>query len=462
MYHLLMVRPLSRQVYEEMCGSHRLLSHRATLRTLRHPRTKEVLDKALVLYFCAPNSFTGEDVVEFQVHGSPAVVRDTLLAISDIDPEGVRPATPGEFTRRAFENGRMDLTSCEALDALLKAETSTQRRLALRTGGGRQAQLYQALRNGILEAMVHVEAMLDFSEEDGIDESLWESVCEQVANLKASIDREIPNGHPTSLDAVLRGTRLVLYGRPNAGKSMLLNKLVRRDAAIVSSEPGTTRDVVQATLELNGFRVLLSDTAGLRDSPNAIEQQGIARTQMHVQDADLSLLVCDAKEVDRILGGIPSPGFTRISRKNAEQLGLLHDAKEVFLFVNKMDTVVDFKEAPQSSDPQECRIWHGSALKDQGIDQLLADLGIELAERHSKDLSETPLVTEARHLHILRQVLQTLNKFLTEYGQSKDPDVSLAAEELRYAAYLVGQITGDSLIADEVLGQIFQRFCIGK
>ncbi|WFD00933.1 mitochondrial splicing system protein [Malassezia yamatoensis] len=436
-----------------MCGNHRILSHRATLRTLRHPRTKEVLDKALVLYFCAPNSFTGEDVVEFQVHGSPAVVRDTLLAISEIDPEGVRPATPGEFTRRAFENGRMDLTSCEALDALLKAETSTQRQLALRTGGGRQAQLYQALRNGILEAMVHVEAMLDFSEEDGIDESLWESVCQQVTNLKISIEKELPNGHPTSLDAVLRGTRLVLYGRPNAGKSMLLNRLVRRDAAIVSSEPGTTRDVVQATLELNGFRVLLSDTAGLRDSTNAIEQQGIAH---------LSLLVCDAKEVNRILGGIPSAGTTSISREKAEQLGLLNDAEEIFLFVNKMDTVVDFKEAPQPSDPHECRVWHGSALKDQGIDRLLADLGIKLAEKHSNDLSETPLVTEARHLHILRQVLQTLNKFLAEYGHSRDPDVSLAAEELRYTAYLLGQITGDSLIADEVLGEIFQRFCIGK
>lgn len=279
--------PLSLAIYTSLCGERPIVPRRATLRAIRHPTTDEHLDDALVLYFpgmsrvlyAANNSFTGEDVLELQVHGSPAVVRDVLLALAHVPLAPLRPALPGEFTRRAFEHGRMDLNSCEALDALLRAETSTQRRLALQTGGGRQAQLYASIRKELLEAMVRVEAMLDFSDEDEIDDALWRPVCASVESLRARIRREIPQGKHSYLDAVLHGTRLVLYGRPNAGKSMLLNRLVRREAAIVSSEPGTTRDVVQVALELHGFRVLLTDTAGLREATGEIERIGITRTR---------------------------------------------------------------------------------------------------------------------------------------------------------------------------------------
>lgn len=254
-----------------------LVPRRASLRALRHPASGEHLDDALVLYFPPPRSFTGEAVVELQVHGSLAVVRDTLLALGAVS--SLRPALPGEFTRRAFAHGRMDLPSCEALDALLRAETSTQRRLALQTGGGRQAQLYKALRAELLDAMAHVEAQLDFSDQDGVDEGLWRMVCHTVNRLRARLRRALPDGRLTYSDAVQHGTQVVLYGRPNAGKSLLLNRLVHREAAIVSDEPGTTRDAVQVAMELQGFRVLLTDTAGLREAGGAIEAQGMERTQ---------------------------------------------------------------------------------------------------------------------------------------------------------------------------------------
>lgn len=459
-------------VYAALCpGAAPLVPRRATLRTLRDPRTGEPLDDALLLFFPARHSYTGEAVLELHVHGSPAVVRDTLLALADVDAQAVRPAAPGEFTRRAFEQGRMDLTSCEALDALLRAETSTQRRLALQTGGGRQAQVYAALRRELLEAMVRVEAMLDFSDEDGIDDALWAPVCDAVARLRARLRRELPGGRAPYLDAVLHGTRLVLYGRPNAGKSLLLNRLVRREAAIVSAEPGTTRDVVQVALELHGFRVLLTDTAGLRDAGGAIEQQGIARAQStcptyaaHIREADLAVLVCDAAEACRVLGGVPAAGATAVSARGARVLGMQDAARDVFLFVNKMDAARGARAAPApaADDALAARVWHGSALHDEGVDALLADLGAELCERHAADLSEPPLVTEARHAHLLRQVLATLDAWADTFGAAHDPDVTLAAEELRHAAYLVGQITGESMAADEVLGAIFARFCIGK
>ncbi|KAI3613302.1 hypothetical protein CBS9595_004135 [Malassezia furfur] len=444
-------------VYAALCpDAPALVPRRAALRTLRHPTTREVLDTALVLFFPRPHSYTGEDVLELHVHGSPAVVRDTLLAIGAVDPAALRPALPGEFTRRAFEQGRMDLTSCEALDALLRAETSTQRRLALQTGGGRQAQLYHALRAELLEAMVRVEAMLDFSDEDGIDDALWTPVRDTVDRVRAQIRCAMPDGRPAVSEAIAHGTQLVLYGRPNAGKSLLLNRLVRREAAIVSPEAGTTRDVVQAALELHGFRVQLSDTAGLRTGAAGIEQQGIARTEAHVRDADLALLVCDAREACRVLGGVPPSGATQVSARGADALGRL-PGEELLLVVNKMDTVRDAPAPEPVDDGVACHVWQVSALHDTGVDALLTDLGARLAARHAADLREPPLVTEARHAHLLGGVLAALDRCA-----ACAEDATLVAEELRHAAYLVGQITGETLGADEVLGAIFARFCIGK
>ena len=275
-------------VYDALCDAPRPPAHRAARRTLYHPTTHEELDDALVLWFPERRSFTGEATLELHIHGSAAVVRDVLdgvAAVREAFPASerrcLRPAGPGEFTRRAFEHGRMDLASCEALDALLRAETTTQRRLAQRAGQGRQAKVYEELRARLLSGMAQVEAMLDFSDEDGIDMHLWASVRAVVQHIYAFLRKELQlDGPPrrTYTDAVLDGTRLVLYGRPNAGKSSLLNRLVRRDAAIVTPQPGTTRDVIEAHLELDGYRVLVSDTAGVREARDDIERMGIERT----------------------------------------------------------------------------------------------------------------------------------------------------------------------------------------
>lgn len=269
-----------------MTNLRELVPRQLVKRTLRHPCTQEVLDEALLAYFPPGHSYSGDATLELHLHGSPAVVRDVLAALTDartMFDKPLRPALPGEFTRRAFEQGRMDLTACEALDALLHAETSAQRRLAQHAGYGRQAQLYQDLRTKLLRGMAHLEAMLDFSDEDDIDARLWDRVRAQVLDLRTYLAQElqldVPAPQRSYVNAAQHGVRIALYGQPNVGKSSLLNQLVRRDAAIVSSHPGTTRDVIEASMELGGYRVTFADTAGLRETDDEVEQLGMQRTQ---------------------------------------------------------------------------------------------------------------------------------------------------------------------------------------
>jgi len=329
------MRPLAKPLGDAMTRTHEWVPRQLVKRTLRHPCTREILDEALLAYFPPGQSFSGDATLELHLHGSPAVVRDVLAALTDaraLFGSPLRPAMPGEFTRRAFEQGRLDLTACEALDALLHAETSAQRRLAQQAGGGRQAQLYEDLRTKLLRSMAHLEAMLDFSDEDDIDARLWDSVRAQVADLRAYLAKElqldVPAAQRSYVDAAQHGVRVALYGRPNVGKSSLLNQLVRRDAAIVSSHPGTTRDIIEVSMELGGFRVTLADTAGLRETHDEVEQLGMQRTHSTWE----SLTQCTSMQpiwpcsfARRTTGHRcrrPGPRFLRRTRSSASDCGV--------------------------------------------------------------------------------------------------------------------------------------------
>ncbi|MAN79235.1 MAG: tRNA uridine-5-carboxymethylaminomethyl(34) synthesis GTPase MnmE, partial [Magnetovibrio sp.] len=257
---------------------------RAVLRALRDPATGEVLDQALVLFFPGPGSFTGEDVAEFHLHGGPAVVEGVLAALGQV--AGLRPAEAGEFTRRAFLNGKLDLTQAEAIADLVAAETSEQRRQALDQAAGALGQIYEGWRARLIAAIAHVEAGIDFADED-LPEDIDRAARDALAALAGEIAAHLDDGRRG--ERLRAGVHLALLGRPNAGKSTLLNLLAGRDAAIVSETAGTTRDVIEVHLDLGGVPVIVADTAGLRDSADAVEREGVRRAAARADWADLKL-----------------------------------------------------------------------------------------------------------------------------------------------------------------------------
>jgi len=266
----------------------------AKIRYLRRPETGEILDQALVLWFPAPRSFTGEDVAELHVHGGRAVVQAVLRAIGDIP--GCRLAEPGEFARRAFENGKLDLTMAEGLADLIDAETEAQRKQALRQAGGALANLYDGWRNSLIEALALVEAAIDFSDEGDVGSETYDQAVRVVRDLEAAIRRHLADGRRGEI--LREGFNVVLAGPPNVGKSSLLNALARREAAIVSEEAGTTRDVIEVRLDLEGLPIVVGDTAGIREATGAVEREGIRRTLARTREADLVLWLMDASAPD--------------------------------------------------------------------------------------------------------------------------------------------------------------------
>ena len=450
-----------------MCASDKeARPFRMMRRAIVHPRTREKLDDALVTFFPHGRSFTGQATLELHLHGSAAVVRDVLEALSDmqrvLDTRDIRPALPGEFTRRAFEHGRMDLTACEALDSLLHAETTQQRRFAQRAASGYQARMYDQLHMQLLDACAHTEAMLDFDDEDQIDTQLWHHVRDTVQRMRTYLASELqldtPTHQRTYADAVMHGLRIALYGRPNAGKSSLLNRLVRRDAAIVTPYAGTTRDIIEVSMELAGYRVSLADTAGLRNAHDVIEKMGMERTQTYVQEADLRVLVCTP---DDLGGCVPAAGHRRLPKDMLERWGA-HMDEPVLVLVNKMDTYTPSPTDMDAEDGVPCVIWHTSVRHNVGIDTLLHDLASQVSRIYEKDEGSVPLVTQARHRHLLLEVVASLDAML-RYDELDDaPDLVMIAEELRRAASALAQVTGRAITSDTVLGEIFARFCIGK
>ena len=393
---------------------------RATLRTIRD-RNGQPLDQGLVLFFPGPESFTGEDCAELQVHGGRAIITAILQDLSAYP--GVRLAEAGEFTRRAFENGRIDLTEAEGLADLIAAQTEMQRRLALEQAKGGLTRLYADWAKRLLTARAMIEADLDFADEDDVPGSVADAVWADMAVLAGEIERHLAGG--TVGERIRDGFRIVISGPPNAGKSSLLNALARRDVAIVSEEAGTTRDVIAVDMDIGGFAATLIDTAGLREAEGKVEREGIARARRAVQEADL---VLDLREGH-------DPGF-------AEPVG-----RQSICVMTKGDLA-----RPPANHLADVTI---SAVTGAGIDDLIGLIRSRLSEM--LETSNLVLPTRLRH----RVHLDKSLAFLNEAVNATASPIELRAEELRAAANELGRITGRTDVED-VLDVIFSSFCIGK
>lgn len=394
-----------------------------------HDDTGERLDQALVMRFPAPRSFTGEDVVELHLHGSPAVVA-AVAGVLAARP-GVRPAEPGEFSRRAFANGRMDLTAAEGLADLVAAETAAQRRQALRQMGGALAGLYDGWRTDLIAATALVEAMIDFPDDD-LPDDLAADLAARLDRLCAALRDHLADDRRG--ERLRDGLAVAIVGAPNAGKSSLLNRLAGRDAAIVSATAGTTRDVVEVRLDLDGWPVLLADTAGLRAAGDAIEAEGVRRAYHQATEADLKLAVFDAGAVSRA-----GPDAATLALVDADTL----------VVAAKADLVATALPAALAGRP----VLAVSSVTGSGIDDLVRAIGAAAAAR--LDSGTAAPLTRPRHRAALQAALQALDRARTT-GLA-----DLAAEDLRLAATALGRITG-RVDVEEVLDAVFGRFCIGK
>lgn len=412
--------PKTRNVLEAFCGGVPEPRH-ASLRDIGPPHLPAI-DRGLVIWFPEPHSFTGEDMAELHTHGSRAVVSAVIEAMLSLDR--TRLAEPGEFARRAFENGKLDLTQVEGLADLIRAETEAQRRQALAQAEGSLRTLYEGWRAELLRAQALVEAGLDFADEGDVATDVAVKAEAIVTPLLASISNHLAVRRGERLRD---GVRIVIAGPPNVGKSSLLNVLAKRDVAIVSEEAGTTRDVLEVHLDLGGLPVILTDTAGLRETESKVEAEGVRRALSRTEGADVVLWLVDA---------------TAPVWEPPAAVG----SKAAICILNKIDL------APGGAVRDCIQI---SAKTGQGLDQL-----IEALEEQAALVAETglgsPLMTRARH----RAELDGARAALDRFG---DPSLSpeLKAEELRIAARHLGRLTG-RIDVEEVLGTIFGEFCIGK
>jgi tRNA modification GTPase len=404
------------------------------------PASADPLDDGLVLWFPAPNSATGEDVAEFHLHGSRAVLAAFLAVLSRL---GLRLAEPGEFTRRAFLNGKLDLVQAEAVGDLAAAETEAQRRQALRQLGGALGDLYRDWSRRLTRILAYLEAAIDFPDED-LPPGIEDRIRAETGDLAGEIDRHLADGHRG--ERLRDGIDIAIVGPPNAGKSSLLNRIARREAAITSPIAGTTRDIVEVAIDLNGYPVVLADTAGLRDSKDEIEQEGLRRALRRAEAAEIRLFVFDARHPAEASGAAAWPG------------------PDTILVANKIDLLTPGYPHPNPA-PQAGEGMGGgfdgrkpetnfpiSALTGEGLDALLAALSVRIAGAYR---SESPVLTRARH----RQSLEAAAASLQRSRVAALPE--LQAEDLRLALRSLGHITG-TVDVEDLLDVIFRDFCIGK
>ena len=391
-------------------------------------KSREMLDKVLVIYFNTPHSFTGEDTVEIHCHGSKAVLGSVLENLSRI--EGFRLAEPGEFSKRAFYNKKMDLTEAEGLADLIDAETSAQQKQALRQMSGGLRKLYDNWREQLLKVYAYLEAYIDFPEED-IDPKIMKECEETVEKLVCEIENHLnasKNG-----ERLREGFRVVLAGPTNAGKSSLLNAIVARKAAIVSDVAGTTRDALDVHLDVGGYPVILTDTAGLRQSDDTIEKQGIEIARQKAEDADLILGVFDGA----------------LSSKNVFE-EMPEALKNKMIFVAEKADILSEKQK-EDLEKQGCIVV--SAKTKEGLEKLFEQIKTHIHQTVSSGSSE--IITRVRYREALKECVANLKAF------GFDKPIELSGEDIRLAARALGKITGQIEVG-EILDKIFGSFCIGK
>lgn len=402
----------------------------AYLSKIYNPETNELIDEALVLWFKSPSSFTGEDIVELHVHGGRAIVAEVLECLGRIN--NLRAADPGEFSRRAFLNGKMDLTEAEGLADLIDAETKMQARLALRQKHGELGRFYEEWREDILLILANIEAYIDFPDEE-IPADIIEKIENKIKLLIGSIARHLNDNKRG--ERLRSGLHVAIIGPPNVGKSSLLNFLARRDVAIVSAHAGTTRDIIEVHLDLGGYPIIVADTAGIRENAGEIESEGIKRAFAWAAEADLKIIVFDAQCLQE--------------QKSNETFSQIID-KNTIIIVNKIDLLQKKAALAQINGviPIPASFRGG-----EGVDEIL--VAIKNFAENNFDLSGEPVITRERHRILLKDTLMSLESF------SLSKEIELASEDLRYAAGAIGKITGKINI-EEILDRIFSSFCIGK
>ena len=401
----------------------------ATLRKINKINTSELIDEGIILWFPGPESYTGEDMAEIQVHGSKAVIDALHLSISEI--ENCRLAEPGEFTKLAFQNGKINLLKAESVADLISAETEIQRQQAIKIMNGKSSEQFNFLREKLLKILSHVEAKIDFPDEDlpkDILKEIKKKSDEVLKNIEKILDDQKVG------ERIREGFKIAILGPTNAGKSSLLNYLSNRDVAIVSEIAGTTRDVIETHLNIDGYPVIVSDTAGIRESKNEIEKKGIKLSLNRAEEADLKLVVVDGKNLD----------FTDILKGFLDQ--------NAILVINKSDLLMG------DIDPEIKKLDHVliSIKENLNIDELILKIKNNLKNKFIA--SDDILITRERHRQHLEQCLEYLKNF---NKKNEDEDFDKAAEDLRLATRHLGMIVG-KVDVEEILGSIFNDFCIGK
>ncbi len=401
----------------------------ATLRKINNIKTSELIDEGLVLWFPGPQSYTGEDMVEIHIHGGKAVVEALLNTLSNI--KECRLADPGEFTKLAFQNSKINLLKAESIADLISAETEIQRLQAVKMMKGKSSEKFNELREKLLKILSFVEAKIDFPDEDLPEENL-KKIKEDSTDVLNEINK-ILNDQKVG-EIIREGFKIAIIGPTNAGKSSLLNNLSNREVAIVSEIAGTTRDVIETHLNIDGYPVIISDTAGIRESKDEIEKKGIKLSLMKAEKADLKLVVVDAKSIDLS--------------------GFLNDIlkKDAILVINKSDLL------KEKLDPEISKFNHVLiSLKDNlNIDKLILKIKNNLENKFISE--EDILITRERHRQHLLQCVEYLKNF-SDKNDKKDFDKG--AEDLRLATRQLGMIVG-KVDVEEILGSIFNDFCIGK
>jgi len=417
------------EVVKKLTGSQLPTPRMATLKKFSKNGGKELIDEGVIIWFPGPNSYTGEDLAEFHVHGSRAVIKAMHLAISKI--KNCRLAEPGEFTKRAFQNERINLLKAESIADLISAETEIQRKQALKIMSGKSSDKFNLWREKLLKILSYVEAKIDFPEED-LPQNIMKEIQEKTKDVLNEIKKTL-NDQKVG-ERIREGFKIAILGPPNSGKSSLLNYLSKRDVAIVSEIAGTTRDVIETHLNLDGYPVVVSDTAGIRNSKNEIEKKGIKIAFKRAEDADLKLVIVSVKNLD----------FTSVLKK------LL--SKKAILVVNKSDLL----KGKLNSKFKKYDHVLISIKKDSNLNKLITKIKSKLKNKFTT--TEDILITRERHRQNLINCVQHLEKFKKKKSAQ---DFDKASEDLRLATRHLGMIVG-KVDVEELLGSIFNDFCIGK